>query len=63
MLVFGAMPLFYMEVILGQYNRQGPISLWKICPIFKGNQSCLEIDLVEGLTCPGFYSGIIFFSL
>ena len=38
-----------LEVILGQYNRQGPISLWKICPIFKGNQSCLEIDLVEGL--------------
>lgn len=37
MLVFGALPLFYMEVILGQYNRQGPISLWKICPIFKGN--------------------------
>lgn len=36
MLVFGAMPLFYMEVILGQYNRQGPISLWRICPIFKG---------------------------
>ena len=36
MLVLGAMPLFYMEVILGQFNRQGPISLWKICPIFKG---------------------------
>merc|ERR1712223_1977738 len=40
MLVFGAMPLFYMEVILGQYNRQGPISLWKICPIFKGVGYC-----------------------
>ena len=36
MLAFGAMPLFYMEVILGQYSRQGPISLWKICPMFKG---------------------------
>merc|ERR1712223_2078059 len=40
MLVFGAMPLFYMEVILGQYNRQGPISLWRICPIFKGVGYC-----------------------
>ena len=38
MLVLGAMPLFYMEVILGQFNRQGPISLWKICPIFKGEK-------------------------
>ena len=37
MLVLGALPLFYMEVILGQFNRQGPISLWKICPLFKGD--------------------------
>lgn len=36
MLVFGAVPLFYMELILGQYNRQGPISVWRICPLFKG---------------------------
>ena len=41
MLIFGAMPLFYMEVILGQYNRQGPISLWRICPIFKGKHYIL----------------------
>lgn len=36
MLVFGAVPLFYMELILGQFNRQGPISVWRICPLFKG---------------------------
>lgn len=36
MLFFGAMPLFYMELVLGQYNRQGPISVWKFCPLFKG---------------------------
>lgn len=40
MLVLGAMPLMYMEVILGQFNRQGPISLWKICPLFKGVGYC-----------------------
>ena len=40
MLVLGAMPLMYMEVILGQFNRQGPISLWKICPLFKGKRAC-----------------------
>lgn len=39
MLIFGAVPLFYMELILGQYNRQGPISVWRICPIFKGMTS------------------------
>ncbi|PSN39802.1 Sodium-dependent noradrenaline transporter [Blattella germanica] len=29
MMIFGAVPLFYMELILGQYNRQGPISVWR----------------------------------
>lgn len=40
MLVFGAMPLFYMELALGQYHRQGPISIWKICPLFQGVGFC-----------------------
>ncbi|KAK6633143.1 hypothetical protein RUM43_012887 [Polyplax serrata] len=40
MMVFGAVPLFYMELILGQYNRQGPISVWRICPLFKGVGFC-----------------------
>ncbi|XP_050293388.1 sodium-dependent noradrenaline transporter-like [Anthonomus grandis grandis] len=40
MLIFGAVPLFYMELILGQFNRQGPISLWRICPLFKGVGFC-----------------------
>ncbi|XP_052122432.1 sodium-dependent dopamine transporter-like [Frankliniella occidentalis] len=40
MLVFGAVPLFYMELILGQFNRQGPISVWRVCPLFKGVGFC-----------------------
>ncbi|CAB3364110.1 Hypothetical predicted protein [Cloeon dipterum] len=40
MLIFGAVPLFYMELILGQFNRQGPVSVWKICPLFKGVGLC-----------------------
>ncbi|XP_045762984.1 uncharacterized protein LOC123865794 [Maniola jurtina] len=40
MLIFGAVPLFYMELILGQYNRQGPVTIWKICPLFKGVGFC-----------------------
>ncbi|XP_060060076.1 sodium-dependent serotonin transporter isoform X2 [Erinaceus europaeus] len=37
MAIFGGIPLFYMELVLGQYHRTGCISIWrKICPIFKG---------------------------
>lgn len=37
MAVFGGIPLFYMELALGQYHRSGCISVWrKICPLFKG---------------------------
>lgn len=35
-LVIAGMPLFYMELALGQYNREGAATVWKICPIFKG---------------------------
>ncbi|XP_064649571.1 sodium-dependent serotonin transporter-like isoform X2 [Lineus longissimus] len=37
MLIFGGLPLFYMELALGQFQRCGCISVWKrICPMFKG---------------------------
>ncbi|XP_036124933.1 sodium-dependent serotonin transporter [Molossus molossus] len=37
MAIFGGIPLFYMELVLGQYHRNGCISIWKkICPMFKG---------------------------
>nr|AKN21423.1 slc6a-3 [Schmidtea mediterranea] len=37
MLIFGGVPLFYMELALGQYVRKGSITCWgRICPLFKG---------------------------
>lgn len=37
MLIFGGLPLFYMELALGQFQRCGCISVWsRICPMFKG---------------------------
>ncbi|XP_030831792.1 sodium-dependent noradrenaline transporter-like isoform X2 [Strongylocentrotus purpuratus] len=35
-LLIGGIPMLYMELALGQYNRGGAISVWKICPIFQG---------------------------
>ena len=37
MLILGGLPLFYMELALGQYNKKGAITCWgQICPLFKG---------------------------
>lgn len=36
MLVFG-FPLLYLEMILGQYARGGPITAWGVLPLMKGN--------------------------
>ena len=41
MLLVGGIPLFYMELALGQYNRKGAITCWgRICPLFKGKNHC-----------------------
>ena len=38
-MVFGGLPLFYMELALGQFHRSGCLTLWKrICPAIKGKQ-------------------------
>ncbi|KAE8628201.1 hypothetical protein XENTR_v10007387 [Xenopus tropicalis] len=36
MLFFTGLPLFLMELSLGQYGAAGPITVWKCCPILKG---------------------------
>ena len=36
-MVVAGVPLFYMELALGQFNREGAAGVWKICPILRGN--------------------------
>lgn len=37
MLIFLGLPLFYMELALGQFHRCGAIAIWKkLCPMFTG---------------------------
>ncbi|KAE8748532.1 hypothetical protein FOCC_FOCC004708, partial [Frankliniella occidentalis] len=51
MLVFGGMPLFYMELALGQFHRCGCLTLWKkICPALKGvGYAICLIDIYVGM--------------
>ncbi|KAK2724937.1 hypothetical protein QYM36_001404 [Artemia franciscana] len=35
-LVAGGVPIFFLEIALGQYTAEGGISAWSICPMFKG---------------------------
>ncbi|XP_015683851.1 sodium-dependent serotonin transporter, partial [Protobothrops mucrosquamatus] len=78
MAIFGGIPLFYMELALGQYHRHGCISIWrKVCPIFKGNSGgrhVLQIHRAKGLDdlggiswqltlCLLFIFAIVYFSI
>ncbi|CAI9724105.1 sodium-dependent serotonin transporter-like [Octopus vulgaris] len=56
MLLFLGLPMFYMELCLGQFHRCGPFKIWrKVCPIFYG------IGYAIGMTTfmVGFYYNTI----
>jgi len=36
LIITGAVPMYFLEVIMGQYTRSGAIKIWDICPIFRG---------------------------
>lgn len=42
MLIVTGVPLFLMELSLGQYGAAGPITVWKCCPLLKGNDLLLQ---------------------
>uniref|UniRef100_A0A8C8ZDW6 Transporter n=1 Tax=Prolemur simus TaxID=1328070 RepID=A0A8C8ZDW6_PROSS len=54
-LIIAGMPLFYMELALGQYNREGAATVWKICPFFKGVGYAVILIAVY----VGFYYNVI----
>uniref|UniRef100_A0A1I8IXA3 Sodium-dependent serotonin transporter n=1 Tax=Macrostomum lignano TaxID=282301 RepID=A0A1I8IXA3_9PLAT len=61
MLVIGGIPLFYMELALGQYVRKGAITCWgRVCPLFKGIGICV---VMIAFFTDLFYNVIIAWSL
>ncbi len=35
----GAVPMYLLEIGMGQYTRSGCIRVWDICPVFRGRYS------------------------
>ena len=38
------MPLFMMELCLGQFASRSPTEVWNICPLFKGQYNVLDFS-------------------
>jgi solute carrier family 6 amino acid transporter-like protein 5/7/9/14 len=49
MLALAGLPLFFMELSFGQFASLGPISIWRISPMFKGLGYAMIT--VSGLVC------------
>jgi len=48
MMVFAGMPLFFMELSLGQFAAQGAINVWAVSPLFKGKIAVGTLCLAAG---------------
>ncbi|KPM08089.1 sodium-dependent noradrenaline transporter-like protein 2 [Sarcoptes scabiei] len=61
MLLFGGLPLFYLELALGQYHSSGCLTIWKhLCPIMKGlGYAICIIDIYMAM----YYNTIIAWAL
>ncbi|KAK3099577.1 hypothetical protein FSP39_006430, partial [Pinctada imbricata] len=55
-LVLCGIPLFFMEVSYGQFASLSPITVWRICPLFKGVGYGMVI--ISGIVCV-YYNIII----
>lgn len=60
MLLVTGLPIFVMEVALGQYSSSGPVKIWNMAPIFKGiGVGTLFVNTILSV----FYTMILAYSL
>ncbi|KAF6021690.1 hypothetical protein EB796_019999 [Bugula neritina] len=60
MLAFAGLPIFFMEVILGQYSGVGPNKLFELAPLFKGlGIGMITISFFSSL----YYNAVIMWSI
>ncbi|XP_076448798.1 sodium-dependent proline transporter-like [Babylonia areolata] len=55
-LILAGIPLFYMEVCLGQFSGTSSLFVWKMCPLFRGLGYCMI--LVSGMACI-YYNAVL----
>ncbi|XP_071125826.1 sodium- and chloride-dependent glycine transporter 1-like [Mytilus edulis] len=53
-------PLFFLEVSFGQFASLSPITIWRICPLFKGTG--IGMAIVSGMCCL-YYNVLIAWTL
>ncbi|KAI0235333.1 Sodium- and chloride-dependent glycine transporter 1 [Lamellibrachia satsuma] len=60
MLAMVGLPLFYMELAFGQYASLGPITIWRVSPLFKGiGYSMVVLTLIVSI----YYNVIMAFTI
>ncbi|KAK7113933.1 hypothetical protein V1264_000083 [Littorina saxatilis] len=55
-LTLAGIPLFYMEVCLGQFSGTSSLFVWKLCPLFRGLGYCMI--LVSAMACI-YYNAVL----
>lgn len=60
MLVIAGLPLFFMELALGQFASEGPITVWKMSPFFAGIGYAM--CTISGVVCI-YYNVIITYAI
>ena len=49
MLTFVGIPVFFIELAVGQYSGSGPATVWEAAPLFRGKQTKTQIQIQRKL--------------
>lgn len=60
MLVLCGIPLFYLEILIGQFTSTGCISIFRMCPLLKGTGYAI---VVVNIICTTYYAVIVCYPL
>ncbi|XP_067663046.1 sodium- and chloride-dependent glycine transporter 1-like isoform X2 [Haliotis asinina] len=60
MLVIAGLPLFFLELAVGQFASEGPITVWKVSPAFHGIGFAMVT--ISGMVCI-YYNVIIMYAI